>query len=84
MKNNVRPLSGIELKPTRERSALSFRLTFQPSERRLENIEFELGSSDAMNLLSALQTVQRRNGWRVPQFLGIRGKPNLRIVKDEP
>jgi hypothetical protein len=36
-----------------------------------------------MHLLSALQTVQRRTRWRVPQFFGQRGKPQLRVVTDE-
>lgn len=83
MPNDVRRLSEIELKPTREKSALLFRLTFRPSGPRNGSIEFELEASDAMHLLSALQTVQRRTRWRVPQFFGQRGKPQLRVVTDE-
>lgn len=38
-----------------------------------------------MNLMDALQTVQRQTRWRAPQFFGSgRGKrPIFRIVKDE-
>ena len=83
MTGNIRRLKKIHLKPTREKSALLFRLDFQSSELPISNIEFELESSDAMYLFSALQSIQRKTGWRVPQFLGQRGKPTLTIVPKE-
>jgi hypothetical protein len=77
------PLKEINLKPTREKSALSIHLTFQTGPHRSLPIECELSSADAMHLLSALQSVQRNTGWRVPQFFSRRGKPKLRVVKDD-
>jgi hypothetical protein len=83
MANHLPRLQQIYLKPTREKSALLFRLTFQPSQRQTSHVVFELHAGDAMHLLSALQGVQRRTGWRVPQFFSRDGKPNLRVVRDE-
>jgi hypothetical protein len=77
-------LITIKLKPIREKSALHFHLTFQRVPPHPSKIEFELSPHEAMNLLSALQTIQRQNGWRVPQFRGERvGKPALRVVKND-
>jgi len=61
------------------------RLIFQSSSSHPSTIEFELSADDAMNLMDALQTVQRQTRWRAPQFFGSgRGKrPIFRIVKDE-
>jgi hypothetical protein len=85
MPNGSRKLSRIELKPTREKSALLFRLEFRSSAPRPPTIEFELESAAAMNLLSALQSIQRQTGWRVPQFFAGRGlKPVLRLIRNEP
>ena len=83
MPNSVQRLSQIKLNPTREKSVLRFHLAFQSSERRSQNIEFELVSSDAMALLSALQSVQRKTGWRVPQYFGQRGRPFLKVAPKE-
>jgi len=75
-------LSDIKLSPKREKSALHFHFSFVPSQHHPSTIEFELSAHEAMCLLSALQSVQRQNGWRVPQFFGRnRGRPNLRVVK---
>ena len=79
----LRRLQQIELRPNQEKSALLIRLTFRSSSRPPSTIAFELVAQDAMDLLSALQTVQRRQGWRVPQFFGPRRRPSLRIVKTD-
>jgi hypothetical protein len=80
---NLPRLAQIHLKPTREKSALLFRLTFAPSQPHYATIEFELRAEEAMHLLSALQGIQRNTRWRVPQFFGSRGKANLRLVKND-
>jgi hypothetical protein len=77
-------LKLIKLKPIREKSALHFHLTFHRAPPHPSNIEFELSAHEAMCLLSGLQSVQRKNGWRVPQFRGERvGKPDLHLVKKD-
>jgi hypothetical protein len=77
-------LVNIKLSPNLEKTSLRFHLAFQPSPPHPRNIEFELEASDAMHLLSALQSIQRGTGWKVPQFLGRnRGRPKLRIVKKD-
>jgi hypothetical protein len=77
-------LREFELKPVRENTALLFRLRFRSSSRQTSTTEFEMSADDAMALLHALQSIQRRHGWRVPQFLGERRrKPQLRVVKKE-
>lgn len=73
-------LKTIKLTPVREKSALHFHLTFLPAPPHPSKLEFELTASEAMHLLSGLQSIQRRNGWRVPQFSN-RGKPKLHLVK---
>jgi hypothetical protein len=83
MTTDIRRLKEVHLKPTREKSALLIRLVFRSSELPISNIEFELESSDAMALLSALQATQRKTGWRLPQYFQKRGKPTLKVVPKE-
>jgi hypothetical protein len=67
-----------------KKSPLLIRLVFRSSELPISNIEFQLDSSDAMALFSALQSVQRKTGWDVPQYFARRrGKPTLKIVPKE-
>ena len=85
MSEAVPRLAKIKLNPRREKTTLHFHLAFRPSQHHRENVEFELMAGDAMTLLSALQSVQKTNRWRVPQFLpkGQRGRPQLRIVRND-
>ena len=78
-------LKQLKLSPTQEKTALHFHLIFHRASHRPATIEFELTSHDAMGLLSALQSIQRRNGWRVPQFRDPKGpqRPPLRVVKKD-
>ncbi len=77
-----RGLSKILLEPREKNSILRFHLTFRSSSSQTRKIQFDLSSDDAMAFLHALQTLQRRHGWRVP-FGPPRGKPNLTIVSSD-
>jgi hypothetical protein len=82
-----RGLSGLRLESRNENSTLRFHLTFRSSSRssplsRDLSVQFDVSAGDAMAILAALQTVQRKRGWRVPDYRP-RGKPNLKIVSDD-
>jgi hypothetical protein len=75
-------LVTFELKPLDEGSRLLFRLEIQ-SGSKIEILQFEAVPRDAMALLSALETLQKRFGWRMPSYRPRRAKPKLSIVKDD-
>jgi hypothetical protein len=81
MRRKPLALTSITLTPAnRHKKTLCFGLHFH----RAESLEFKLSRDDAMFLLFALQHLQRRKGWRVPQWSRPNGKPALRVVKDDP
>jgi hypothetical protein len=76
-------LSQVDLKSVNENSALCFRLTFQSSSKT-DIVQFVLPSGQAMAILHALQTVQKRRGWRMPYGPRQHQRPNLKIVWPPP
>jgi len=77
-----RGLTKILLEPKDKNSTLRFHLTFRSSSSQTRKIQFDLSSDDAMAFLHALQTLQRKHGWRIP-FGPPRGKPHLTIVSSD-
>jgi hypothetical protein len=72
--------SQAEFLAVNENSGLRFRLTFQSSSKT-DVVQFDLPSGQAMAILHALQTVQRRRGWRMPYGPPQHRRPNLKVVR---
>jgi hypothetical protein len=77
--HNFDGFSRLQLSPRNEKSTLHFRLTFRSS-YKTDVVQFELPSGHVMEILSALQAMQRKHGWPLPSHAG---KPDLTIVSSD-
>lgn len=75
-------LSQVRLSPVEENTALRFHLTFQPEKSRQDTVQFQLPSAQAMAVLHALMTMQRKHGWPLPAYARPSGQPSLQVVVD--
>lgn len=69
-------LTDVEMKPVDETSRIQFRLHIESSSKT-RIVQFVATSGDAMAILSGLQTLQRRYGWRLPSYRAKGWKPKL-------